>query len=153
VASFFGIKGAFFSKTTGRICANFFPRFRKKHLLIATCIEKHCTRPWRCLVQGHNKQTFSPYYPFLMLNVEQGSCAPTMWYRLDHIFVNENQENLHLMFLALAIQTTSYRFFKVKSFLLRDVCCLKVIFWKVITAPSLSKDQSSMPLSSHTKIL
>jgi len=33
----------FFSKTTRRICANFFlSRFRRKHLFITTCIEKHC---------------------------------------------------------------------------------------------------------------
>jgi len=45
---FFGIKvdGLFvFSKTTRPIYANFFSRLRKKHLLIITCIEKHCTLP------------------------------------------------------------------------------------------------------------
>jgi len=45
VTSPFGIKGAFFSKTMGRICANFFSGFRRKHLFITTCIEKQCIRP------------------------------------------------------------------------------------------------------------
>jgi len=31
-------------KTTKRICANF-SGFRRKHLFITTCIEKHCIRP------------------------------------------------------------------------------------------------------------
>jgi len=35
----------FILKTTRQICANFFSRFRKKHLFITTCIEKQCTRP------------------------------------------------------------------------------------------------------------
>jgi len=34
----------FISKTTRRICANFFLEFRRKHF-ITTCIEKQCTRP------------------------------------------------------------------------------------------------------------
>jgi len=38
---------AFLSKTTRRICAKFFLGFRRKHLFIATYIEKHCTRPLR----------------------------------------------------------------------------------------------------------
>jgi len=48
VTSFFGIKGAFFvffSKTPKRICAHFLLGFKRKHLLITTCIEKHCIRP------------------------------------------------------------------------------------------------------------
>jgi len=45
VTSFFGIKGAFFSKTTRRICAKFFFRWSLlQHLFITTCIEKQCTR-------------------------------------------------------------------------------------------------------------
>jgi len=47
VTSFFGVKGAFFSKPISRICTNFFSRFRRKHLFITTCIEKQCTRPLR----------------------------------------------------------------------------------------------------------
>jgi len=39
-------------KTTRRICANFFSRFRRKHLFITTCIEKHCIRPSR---KGHEE--------------------------------------------------------------------------------------------------
>jgi len=37
--------GAFFSKTTRRICANFFSGFRRKHLFIITCIE-HSRMGW-----------------------------------------------------------------------------------------------------------
>jgi len=43
--SFFGIEGAFFSKTTIRICAKNFSGFRRKHLFITTCIERQCTQP------------------------------------------------------------------------------------------------------------
>jgi len=48
VTSFFGFKGAFlhFScKRPDRSALNFFSGFRRKHLLITTCIEKQCTRP------------------------------------------------------------------------------------------------------------
>jgi len=45
VTSFFGIKGTLFSKTTRWISATFFSWFRRKHLFITTCIEKHCTWP------------------------------------------------------------------------------------------------------------
>jgi len=44
VTSFLGIKGAYFafiSKTPKRICAKFYSEFKRKHLLITTCIEKH----------------------------------------------------------------------------------------------------------------
>jgi len=44
VTSFFGIKSAFFSKTTRRIYVKFFSGFRRKHLFITTCFEKQCTR-------------------------------------------------------------------------------------------------------------
>jgi len=44
VTSFLELKCAFLSKTTRRICAKFFSGFRK-HLLITTYIETHCTRP------------------------------------------------------------------------------------------------------------
>jgi len=57
VTSFFGIKGAFISKTTRRICANFFSGFRRKHLFITTCIEKQWTRSlsqWLFLYPLHN---------------------------------------------------------------------------------------------------
>jgi len=40
-----------FSKTTTRICATFFSGFRRKHLFITFCIEKHCTRPLPLIVQ------------------------------------------------------------------------------------------------------
>jgi len=53
VTSFFGIKVcAFcvFSKTTRRICAKFFSKFRRKHFFITTCIEKYCSRPLHRIV-------------------------------------------------------------------------------------------------------
>jgi len=40
VTSFFGIKSAFFSKTTKRICVKFFSGFKRKHLFITMYIEK-----------------------------------------------------------------------------------------------------------------
>jgi len=40
MTSFFANEGAFFSKTTRRVCAKFFSGFRRKHLFITTCIEK-----------------------------------------------------------------------------------------------------------------
>jgi len=43
MTSFFGIKGAFFSKTTRWICAN--SGCKRKYLFITICIEKQCTRP------------------------------------------------------------------------------------------------------------
>jgi len=46
VTSFFGIKAyifCIFFTTTRRSCTNFFSGFRRKHLSITTCIEKHCT--------------------------------------------------------------------------------------------------------------
>jgi len=47
----------------------FFSRFRRKHLLITTCIEKHCTRP-------------------LMMNVKQGSSD----YQFFSLFVRLDKE-------------------------------------------------------------
>jgi len=46
--SFFGIKVSvlcFTPKSPRRICTNFLSGFRRKHLFVTTCIEKHCTRP------------------------------------------------------------------------------------------------------------
>jgi len=49
--SFFGIKVgvfSFFSTTTRRIYVNFFSGFKRKHLFIATCIEKHPA--FKCMI-------------------------------------------------------------------------------------------------------
>jgi len=54
VTSFFGIKGTFLRFSRKRqdgFAPNFFSRFRRKHLLITTCIEKQCTRPLNILLQ------------------------------------------------------------------------------------------------------
>jgi len=40
---------AFFSKTTRQIYNKFFSGFKRKHLFITTCIEKHCTRPFNAI--------------------------------------------------------------------------------------------------------
>jgi len=45
VTSFFGIKGAFFSKITRRICTKIFSGFKRKHLCNTNWIEKQCTQP------------------------------------------------------------------------------------------------------------
>jgi len=64
MTSFFGFKVCiflFFLKMTRRICAKFFSGFERKHLFITSCIEKHCTRPLKCLncrTVSQNKQTW-----------------------------------------------------------------------------------------------
>jgi len=45
VTSFFGIKVCVFRKLQDESAPNFYSGFRRKHLFITTCIEKHCTQP------------------------------------------------------------------------------------------------------------
>jgi len=49
VTSLFGIKGVFlrFLENDKMDLRQFFSGFRRKHLCITTCIEKHCTQPLR----------------------------------------------------------------------------------------------------------
>jgi len=44
MTSFFGIKGAFISKTIRRICDKNFSRFRRKHLLLQPALKSNA--PW-----------------------------------------------------------------------------------------------------------
>jgi len=49
VTSFFEVKVCvfcvFLENVKTDLRQNFFSGFRRKHLLITTCVEKHCTRP------------------------------------------------------------------------------------------------------------